>query len=1078
MWLPVLLPIAALLGVPVVSSSTPTPTKPSPRGCQMIVRKTGASELNCVQAGIADLAQLPRFPQITKIDLTSNNLTFIPPKAFVDYPNLHTLLLKQNRLRQIDAKAFENLTGLLVLELNDNELENFLFPSEQQIEELSLSNNRIYKLEASSFRDAKHLLSLDLRANPIKKIDEQAFQHLHRLKKLTLSNTKVLDKFPDIKSCRSLEILQIDRASLTHVPDDLCLNSPKLRSLDLKSNLLITMPNLKNCHELRVLDLAYNSILTLDGRPFENLNMLYDLLIPNNNIKIISNEAFTGLTQLQVLNLQNNQIEFIHPEAFIHTTKLEDLNLGNNVFPSLPVKGLSHLLHLKTFNNPVLREFPAPSEFPRIRTMILSYAYHCCYFANLPASSKSSDSSAEATERSQLLHESVLFPSDDEFDLSLWNSNLTDIWPQLNNLSDKFGSKINELWDNFGSDFTYPGHLPAYLEEYFEDENSQTTKSAQLDPQNVKCLPLPGPFSPCRDLFDWWTLRCGVWIVFLLALLGNGLVVLVLVFSRSKLDVPRFLVCNLAAADFFMGLYLAFLAVVDVATLGSFRKHGIRWQMSRSCQLAGFLGVLSSELSVYTLAVITLERNYAITHAMRLNKRLTLRRATWIMSIGWLFAISMASMPLLGISDYRKFAICLPFETEDPLSLAYVVFLMLVNGLAFFILIGCYLRMYYAIRGSQAWNSNDTRIAKRMALLVFTDFLCWSPIAFFSLTAVFGLRLVSLEEAKIFAVFVLPLNSCCNPFLYAILTKQFKKDCVQIFKSIEESRINKTIGKCRHNSSNFSNKLTPANTNSHLAGGSGSRAFQPQQSTVYHRVSCRCAVPTAALTKDNPLTHVDDSVDAEERRLACWLRGKLNWSCFGNRSSRRQRHVDDNSPANEMTFGASANARIDRKIASSLSFSENYSSSRSDSLKNQQCSSSVQMRILDGQRRSSSWLSSRKASSDSNLSSSRNDSSGSGTTASTSTWHTRSSAASHESACRSKTPRLQRQHAVQEPDSPASPARAALMVRPLATIPSAAEVSELCDEETNVVPPDVVDVGSDRLGDEADASLKNKSLGG
>ena len=44
--------------------------------------------------------------------------------------------------------------------------------------------------------------------------------------------------------------------------------------------------------------------------------------------------------------------------------------------------------------------------------------------------------------------------------------------------------------------------------------------------------------------------------MFLLAMLGNGTVVFVLIFSRSKMDVPRFLVCNLAAADFFMGIYL------------------------------------------------------------------------------------------------------------------------------------------------------------------------------------------------------------------------------------------------------------------------------------------------------------------------------------------------------------------------------------------------------------------------------------------------------------------------------------------------------------------------------------------
>ena len=126
----------------------------------------------------------------------------------------------------------------------------------------------------------------------------------------------------------------------------------------------------------------------------------------------------------------------------------------------------------------------------------------------------------------------------------------------------------------------------------------------------------------------------------------------------------------------------------------------------------------------------------------------------------------------IGVSDYRKFAVCLPFEAEDPLSLGFVIFLMLINGVAFSILMGCYLKMYCAIRGSQAWNSNDSRIAKRMALLVFTDFICWAPIAFFAITAASGFHLINLEQAKVFTIFVLPLNSCCNPFLYAILTKQ------------------------------------------------------------------------------------------------------------------------------------------------------------------------------------------------------------------------------------------------------------------------------------------------------------------
>jgi uncharacterized membrane protein (DUF373 family) len=33
-----------------------------------------------------------------------------------------------------------------------------------------------------------------------------------------------------------------------------------------------------------------------------------------------------------------------------------------------------------------------------------------------------------------------------------------------------------------------------------------------------------------------------------------------------------------------------------------------------------------------------------------------------------------------------------------------------------------------------------------MALLVFTDFICWFPIALFALTSCFGVHLISLEQ--------------------------------------------------------------------------------------------------------------------------------------------------------------------------------------------------------------------------------------------------------------------------------------------------------------------------------------------
>lgn len=87
------------------------------------------------------------------------------------------------------------------------------------------------------------------------------------------------------------------------------------------------------------------------------------------------------------------------------------------------MKGLAGLLHLKTFNNPALRDFPTVEMFPRVKTLYLSYAYHCCSFLTMESEIGQNAKSA--------VQEAVLFPTDNEFDMSLWNSSYSDIWPQL-----------------------------------------------------------------------------------------------------------------------------------------------------------------------------------------------------------------------------------------------------------------------------------------------------------------------------------------------------------------------------------------------------------------------------------------------------------------------------------------------------------------------------------------------------------------------------------------------------------------------------------------------------------------------
>jgi hypothetical protein len=95
------------------------------------------------------------------------------------------------------------------------------------------------------------------------------------------------------------------------------------------------------------------------------------------------------------------------------------------------------------------------------------------------------------------------------------------------------------------------------------------------------------------------------------------------------------------------------------------------------CQIAGFLTDFAGDLSIYTLTVITSERWYAITYALHLDKRLRLMTAFKVMTAGWLYAITMATLPLLGISGYSKTRYIEGILFTDPRCPCYIHRLLL-----------------------------------------------------------------------------------------------------------------------------------------------------------------------------------------------------------------------------------------------------------------------------------------------------------------------------------------------------------------------------------------------------------------
>lgn len=266
----------------------------------------------------------------------------------------------------------------------------------------------------------------------------------------------------------------------------------------------------------------------------------------------------------------------------------------------------------------------------------------------------------------------------------------------------------------------------------------------------VTCLPEPDAFNPCEDVMSQPFLRVSVWVVSLLAILANLLVLSILLTSHRRLSITRILICHLAFADFCMGVYLLLIASVDIYTRSQYHQHAIAWQTGVGCNLAGALSIFSCELSVYTLTAITLQRWHAIYFAMSPKRKLRLRHAAATMLGGWLLCVTLAVLPLVGVSSYQRVSICLPMDVDTVAARVYVVLVLTLNILAFMVVCACYLHIYCMVHNPRHQSSrHDASMAQRMAVLIFTNFLCVVPISFYGLSALHR-PLITVTESKVF----------------------------------------------------------------------------------------------------------------------------------------------------------------------------------------------------------------------------------------------------------------------------------------------------------------------------------------
>ncbi|XP_022091156.1 G-protein coupled receptor GRL101-like [Acanthaster planci] len=299
-----------------------------------------------------------------------------------------------------------------------------------------------------------------------------------------------------------------------------------------------------------------------------------------------------------------------------------------------------------------------------------------------------------------------------------------------------------------------------------------------------KCEPQPGIFSSCEDLMANVFLRGSIWVIGIMASVGNLVVILMRMNNKRDNRVHSFLITNLAIGDFCMGVYLLIIAAVDSFYRGHYIIYDKEWRNSGLCHFAGFLSTFSSELSVFSLTIITLHRLLSILFPFRI-KDIEYSGAVRVMVVAWLIVIFLAVLPLTGVPYFGNFygrsGVCLALHITRnwPPGWEYSVFIFLVvNFISFATIAASYSVMFVvarrtqkAVNRSRDANTGDA-MARRMTLIVMTDFVCWAPIILLGVASLGGANIPNEVYAWI-AVFVLPVNSAVNPMLYTLLTARY-----------------------------------------------------------------------------------------------------------------------------------------------------------------------------------------------------------------------------------------------------------------------------------------------------------------
>ena len=480
--------------------------------------------------------------------------------------------------------------------------------------------------------------------------------------------------------------------------------------------------------EIRYLDARGSGMMASDL-----LNSTYYIIylsLAECSISALPNMNFHNL---QLLDVGNNKMTSIDMNAFLRLENLQVLSLRGNPLKSILI-GASHShehslskldlsqTRLRVFNNQAFR------YFSRLQYINISF------------------SRLQFVERN--LFQSMLQLKEIDIRSNMIDTFLANIFNGLNKLSLVRSTDYRLCCKNVLPNVSPP--TKCFAPQHFLSSCEYMIQS-KVCVLSLWCVAVTGPLS---------NLMCS----------AAYYVVKTMQYS-SKI---RIFLINLQCANFCMGIYTGVITGAHQTFYGEYIAHEDRWKDSVVCKVAGFLALMSGEVSVLIIFLVTLDHLLDLCFPLT-NGRFSCRSAALTCAVAWLVGILLASLPLFpGLSHwghYGQTAVCSLMIHDRHHSAFGFGFIHMVLVLNCFVCLTVSVALVLVYRAMPKYrlltecSKTPTYMTVELILrITFSDVLSWFLVAitsFLSLAAVAGKDNTNV----VMAVMVLPVNSAVNPLL-------------------------------------------------------------------------------------------------------------------------------------------------------------------------------------------------------------------------------------------------------------------------------------------------------------------------